>query len=255
MKRLLLFLVFAIFCSSELSAQTKTTVQDGQLWLGYFNQARFSKRWGMWLDIHLRTEEKVFNDLSQLLFRAGITYYASEKIRITAGYVYALQYPAEDMKGVVVPENRFWQLVQWQTQYPRIRMVQGLRFEQRFRRNVLNYNELAPGYNFNYRLRYNTVFNLPLNKVKIEANTLSFVMSDEVMVNFGKNIVYNYFDQNRFFAGFSWYFNAHDNIQLGYMNLFQQLPAGNKYRSAHIVRLYFIQQVDFRKKARNSSLH
>ena len=255
MKKLLLVFVIGFLFSNELFCQAKTTIQDGQLWLGYFNYTRISKRWGTWLDLHFRTDEKVFNDLSQLLFRGGITYFATEKLRFTAGYVYALQYPGDDAKGVVVPEHRPWQLVQWQTQYPRIRMVQGVRFEQRFRHKVLNNNELAPGYNFNYRLRYNTLFNIPVNKPKIEKNTLAFIISDEVMVNFGKSIVYNYFDQNRFFAGFSWYLNAHDNIQLGYMNLFQQLQSGNRYRSAHILRLYYIQQIDFRKKTMNPTVH
>lgn len=32
---------------------------------------------------------------------------------------------------------------------------------------------------------------------------------------FGKEIVYNYFDRNRFFAGFKANINKHDNLQFG----------------------------------------
>jgi len=37
-------------------------------------------------------------------------------------------------------------------------------------------------------------------------------------------------------------------VQFGYMNLFQQLAAGNKFRSIHTMRLFYFQNVDLRKK-------
>ena len=74
------------------------------------------------------------------------------------------------------------------------------------------------------------------------------VVNDEVHVNFGKQVIYNYFDQNRFFLGFKYQLTEHDNLQLGYMNVFQQLPAGNKYRSADVIRLFYFQNIDLRKK-------
>jgi hypothetical protein len=78
--------------------------------------------------------------------------------------------------------------------------------------------------------------------------TFSFVLSDEVFVNAGKEIVYNSFDQNRFFAGFAYYLNDHDNLQFGYMNVFQQLPSGNRYRSNHVARIFYFHNLDLRKK-------
>jgi hypothetical protein len=35
---------------------------------------------------------------------------------------------------------------------------------------------------------------------------------------------------------------------VGYMNLFQQLGAGNKYRSINAIRLFYFQNLDLRKK-------
>ncbi len=79
-------------------------------------------------------------------------------------------------------------------------------------------------------------------------NTLSFVINDEAHINFGKEIVNNYFDQNRFFLGLKYQCNKQSNIQLGYMNVFQQLAAGNKYKSIHAIRLFYFQNFDLRKK-------
>jgi hypothetical protein len=71
----------------------------------------------------------------------------------------------------------------------------------------------------------------PLSKRPFQPNSLSLVLNDELHVNFGKQIIYNYFDQNRFFTGFNYHVNKHDNLQFGYMYLFQQLASGNRYRN------------------------
>ena len=76
--------------------------------------------------------------------------------------------------------------------------------------------------------------------------TFSFIVNDEVHINAGKEITYNYFDQNRFFTGFAYHLNAHDNIQVGYMNMFQQLAAGNRYRMIHVARLFYFHNLDLR---------
>jgi hypothetical protein len=68
------------------------------------------------------------------------------------------------------------------------------------------------------------------------------------MVNLGKEIVYNYFDQNRFFIGLGYHVNSHDSIQLGYMNVFQQLTVGNRYKDIHAGRVFYFHNLDLRKK-------
>ena len=126
--------------------------------------------------------------------------------------------------------------------------MQWVRLEERFRHKIKNNDELEDGYNFNYRMRYNFFLTAPLAQRPFLAKTLSLVLNDEVLVNFGKEIVYNYLDQNRFFAGFAYHTNSHDNIQFGYMNVFQQLAAGNRYRAIHAARIFYFHNLDLRKK-------
>lgn len=126
--------------------------------------------------------------------------------------------------------------------------MQWLRLEERYRHKVKNNDELADGYNFNYRLRYNFWYDVPLSKKGIVPGALSFVFNDEVHVNFGKQIVNNYFDQNRFFVGLKYQTAEHSNLQVGYMNLFQQLAAGNRYRNINAIRVFYFQNFDWRKK-------
>ena len=246
-KQLIIFL-FILSLNSNLFSQTKQTETIQQAWFGYFNQTRFSNKWGTWTDIHLRTKEDFISDLSQSILRLGLTYYLNDDTKLTAGYAYVSHYPAEGHKNVTMPEHRPWQQLQWHTRNPKLRLMQWFRLEERFRRKILNDDELAEGYNFNFRIRYNFFSMFPLSKNKFQPKTLSFVVNDEVHINFGKEIVYNYFDQNRFFLGFAYHINKHDNLQVGYMNVFQQLAAGNKYRSNHVARVFYFHNLDLRKK-------
>ena len=77
---------------------------------------------------------------------------------------------------------------------------------------------------------------------------LSAVISDELYINFGKNIVNNYFDQNRVFLGAGYMVNRNDNLVVGYMNIFQQQPTGNQYKQLNVIRLSYFGNFDFRKK-------
>ncbi|MBC7947670.1 MAG: DUF2490 domain-containing protein [Chitinophagaceae bacterium] len=240
--------IFLLCFNFVVNAQVKHTESVQQVWVAYFNQTRFSDKWGGWADIHLRTKEDFFTNFSQSIVRLGLTYYLTDDAKITAGYAYVNHFPADAHKNISQPEHRTWQQFQWHNKYPRVRVMQWFRLEERWRRKILDDDNLAEGYNFSFRLRYNFFSQFALNKKRFAPKTLSFVVNDEVHVNFGKQIVNNYFDQNRFFLGFNYHINANNNLQFGYMNVFQQLAAGNRYRSTHVARVFYAQSFDLRKK-------
>jgi hypothetical protein len=247
MNRNLFAVLFIIFPFTNIISQTKKSTDDvKQIWFGYFNQARLSDRWGIWGDFHLRTKEDFTDNLSQLIIRPGITYYVNDNTKLTVGYAYVNNYPAEGHSRVSQPEHRLWQQLQWHTKHTSTRLMQWIRLEEKYRHKILNDSALAGGYNFNYKIRYNLFWEIPFSQKP--TNKLSFVLNDEVHINFGKQIIYNYFDQNRFFAGLKVNVKKHDNLQFGYMNLFQQLPSGNKYRNNHVIRLSYFQNIDLRRK-------
>jgi hypothetical protein len=168
-------------------------------------------------------------------------------LKLTAGYGYISHY-SQGSSTLIIPEHRPWQQVQWHTKYGRNRTMQYIRLEERFRRKPTADSVNFSGHNFNWRLRYNFLWQIPLVRSAIDKGDFSFILSDEAHVAFGKEIVYNYFDQNRFFAGFAYHLNPIDNIQLGYLNVFQQLPAGNRYRTIHAGRIAYFHNLDLRKK-------
>lgn len=229
----------------------KQTTQVQQTWLNYFNQTRFSDRWGMWADISLRSKDDWVSDISMLLTRVGATYYVTNNTKLTAGYAYVHHFPGDNHPEVAMPEHRPWQQVQWHHNKPKLRLMQWIRLEERFRRRIAAPDKLGEGYNFNYRVRYNMLLAVPLARKSFAPRTFSGVLNNEVHVNFGRQITFNTFDQNRFFAGFFYHVNQHDQIQAGYMNLYQQLAAGNRYRSVHTARISYFHTLDLRKTTKH----
>lgn len=244
-----IFIVLTVLFAGDALAQTKSTQQIQQVWLGYFNQTRLSNHWGLWGDFHLRTREDFFSHFSTGIFRVGGTYYLDDDTRLTLGYAYINHFPGDNHPGVSQPEHRPWQQVQWLTRHPRLRLTQAIRMEERFRRKIQNPNTLADGYSFNFRFRYNLAAMFPLSKKRFQPGTLSLVLNDELHVNFGKQVVNNYFDQNRFFAGVAYHINSRDQVQLGYLNVFQQLAAGNQYKNINAGRVFYFHNLDLRKKS------
>ena len=246
MKRIT-YLLLALFAVQAVSAQTKATSTESQIWTAYFNQTRFSKHWGLWTDLHLRTKENFATNFSTGIVRLGLTYYISDNTRLTAGYAFVNHFPSDNHKQISQPEHRPWQQIQWMTRYSKLRTSQSIRLEERYRRKIASDDQLGEGYQFNYRLRYNFLVSVPLSKQAFQPKSLAFVVNDEVHLNFGKEIVYNYFDQNRLFLGLSYQTNKTDNLQFGYMHFFQQQAAGNRYRVINALRVFYFHNLDLRK--------
>ena len=164
MKRTLIICLLAIAAGHLCAQNTKSTENIQQVWMGYFNQARFSNKWGMWTDLHLRTKENFTDNFSQSILRLGLTYYFNNNTKFTAGYARVFIYPGDNHNGVTRTEHRPWQQLQWHTAFTKTRMMQWIRLEERWRRKILNESTLGDGYNFNWRLRYNIWYEVPLVK-------------------------------------------------------------------------------------------
>jgi long-subunit fatty acid transport protein len=244
MRELVLVVGLLLVMEQQAFSQTKEFETEEQTWLGYFNQTRFTNKSGMWLDLHLRFAGDFLDHKALSIARAGYTYYLSDHVKLTAAYAYATRYST--VSGPNVPEHRPWQQIQWQEKKNGFNMMQWVRLEERFRRKV-SAGELTDEYSFNYRIRYNMAFTIPLKGKQVVAKTPFLFANNEVMINFGKEIVNNYFDQNRAFVGLGYQFTSHLNAQLGYMYVFQQLPAGNEYLNINTIRLFVFHNLDVRK--------
>ena len=246
LKKALSFGVLVMMSLAAIAQKQTTSVQ--QVWFSYNNQTRLSDKWGLWGDFHLRTKEDFFDSLSTGIARVGLMYYLTANTKLTAGYAYVNHFPADPHADISQPEHRPWQQVQWHNRFPKLRIMQWVRLEERFRRKIKDNDELAEGYNFNWRVRYNMLLNFAFNKKPFAPKTISYAVNNETHINFGEQIIYNTFDQNRLFLGFHYHTNSHDFLQFGYMYLYQQLASGNSYRYVHAARIGYFHNLDLRKK-------
>lgn len=240
-KTLLSVIVLLMACEKLAIAQKQIEVRD-QTWLGYFNQTRLTNKSGLWADLHYRLTNDFINERSVSIARIAYIYYLSDQVRLMAGYAYANQNSTPD-----IPEHRPWQQIQWFDKKNGFNIMQWFRIEERYRRKVAG-GELIDDYNFNWRLRYNFALTLPLKGKQVVAKTPFLFFNNEVHINAGKNILNNYFDQDRLFLGLGYQFTSHINAQLGYMYVFQQLPAANQYVQINAIRLFVFHNLDLRKK-------
>jgi long-subunit fatty acid transport protein len=239
----LLFIFGLVFSMLKVDAQKQIETRE-QTWFAYFNQTRITNRSGIWTDLHLRLTDDFVNEKSVSIARLGYTYFVSDNFRLTAGYAYATQYTPEGVPDL--PEHRPWQQVMWLEKKNGFSILQYFRVEERFRSTLVN-NELSDGYSFNWRFRYSFAMTIPLKGKEVLPKTPFLFWNDELHVNAGKNIVNNYFDQNRLFAGVGYQFTRSLNAQVGYLYVFQQLPTPNQFVHINAVRLFIFHNLDLRK--------
>lgn len=224
--------------------QDKKTEYTEQTWLGYLNQTRLTNRSGIWLDLQLRLNDHFVKEPAITLLRGAYVFYLNDQNRLAAGYVYITQY-ANSGELPNVPEHRLWQQFQWFEKKSWLSIMQYVRLEERFRRKVES-GELTNEYSYSNRVRYAMAFTIPLKGQPGEPKTPFIFINDELMINFGSEIINNYFDQNRFFVGLGYQFTKNLNAHVGYLNVFQQLPATGTFRHVDAIRLFVFHNLDFR---------
>lgn len=241
-----LLLLAVSFSTSSAQTIEKHIHDREQLWLGYFNQTRLTNKIGLWFDMHYRMTDNFVDRPFQVLLRPALTYFIKDNLRINVGYAFAEHFP---IKGMNTPrtEHRPWQQVWWNQRPRGVTTIQSIRLEQRYNEKITD-DTKQEGYHYNFRVRYNFSFLIPLKGQELTPRSSFLSISDEIFLNFGDAILYNTFDQNRLFAGFGYQLTSHLNAQLGYMNVYQQEASGNKYWSTHAIRLFVYHSLDFREK-------
>ena len=241
-KHFFIFSILLLAAGREMRGQgppVKATGRESQVWLGYANQTWITPRLGTWLDVGLRWTG-VMREWNTYLVRPGLNYRLSDKVTATAGYaLFGQRVPNPDRVPVRL-EHRPWQQITWVQNAGKVQVTQRYRAEQRFIHRTAG-GELAKGYRFNHRLRYQLSGAVSLRDSTRKALVLT--VSDEILMNAGKQVMYNYFDQNRVHASLGYQLTKTLNVQVGYMYAFSQLAAENQFLHGHVWRLSLLHNV------------
>ena len=244
--RYFFYLFFLLFLGPiYTSAQTRQVQYGQQSWLDYLNQTRFSKKWGSWLDLQLKLTDNYYKSELATETAAGFSYYTKNNLKLVGALTY-VDLIHEGSNNYHLAEYRPWQGVQLNSNFPLFKTSQWIRLEERFKQTAIN-NVPSSQYDFTYRFRYQFLANIPITKHHYQKGSLSFVASNEIYLNFGKDIVYNTFDQNRLSAGFYYYLNNENIFQFGYTNVYQMFNQKNKFGNLDVIRLSIFNNIDFSK--------
>ena len=239
------FLIF-IFFSTFLFGQ-KNVENQQLLWYGYYNKLQINQNWVLNSEVQ---ERHFYQPLvqHQLVFRTNLDRRILDDINVSLGFVVFLQSPndPESESTLMVPELRTDFGFNAKKKYKYFNVNQRFKVEARFFHQTEN-NELVGGYQFsNFRMRYQLGLDIPLIK-KHDAEKLILKIKDEVMFNFGKNIVKNVFDQNRIYIGLNYPMNKNLAFEAGYLNWFQQRPSGTDFYNRDIIRFSVFHTINLKK--------
>jgi long-subunit fatty acid transport protein len=220
---LVLSVLFLTVSEYSFGQQTRIHTRNTNGWFMYFGNHKISDRFGIHAEAQLRRFELI-KDHQQLLIRTGLDYYLKDNSRITAGYAYIETFPyGEFAVQHAFPEHRTWQQFQTSQTLGKIRFVHRYRLEQRFIGNSIN--GTMQNARYENRIRYMARITIPL--APDWKTPVSFAAYDEVFVNFGKQVAYNIFDQNRLYAAFAFSLTDHLRLEAGYLYQMIQLRSLN----------------------------
>ena len=238
---LLLFLACNFLC-----AQTKKNItQQSLLWTRYYNLLTISDKWSL----HSEFDNRIFISTIKenlFMFRVNGRYKINKNTEIGSGFSYfsvTTQEPEINF-DFNTTEYRGQQDITWKKELGNSTINQRFQIEERFFHNA-NKQSLLPGTTYNWRFRYR--FQADFNCWKKKDQYLKTIVYDEIMINAGRNIINNTFDQNRIYAAFQYGINKSMALELGYLKSYQKRASGVDYFDRDIIRFTFFHKINIQK--------
>lgn len=232
------FVLFPLIGIGQVQNE-KAVKEQTQSMFSLNNTITFDKHWGVLADFHIRRDDFVNLD-SFYMVRGALAYITENKKVLALGYGHMWTAPSNLGCTTFSNEDFMYQMFDFNSKIGNVSILNRFRNEQRWQQVIVNDTWTGEKV-FSDRVRYLVSFNIPIFKKK----TLpSLVVSDEIFVQFGKNIVYNTFDQNWFFVGIKQSITPKLSFDFGYMNVYQQKKSGYQYDMNHTLRLFFYYKND-----------
>ncbi len=242
--RYLLAVILLLAGFIPLFAQSEKVIDNNaHFWTSVNNVYRFTNKWGMVSDFHIRRTE-FLRDPSFYFMRFGVRYWIQQKMNMSGGYAHLWLAPRQEGWTTFADENRIYQEIQMVGLFYNSSVLFRIRNEQRWRERIVD-NQSTGDYLFSNRFRMLISTSIPLGQSE---RPIRLMIANEIHFSLGQSIVFNTFDQNRFTIGINKKISRDWRFDLGYMIVYQQRPSGFEYDLNHTFRIFFYGLFDFRKK-------
>lgn len=229
------FLIFLALLSQFSLAQSKKNIENQTLtWIRYYNILPITEKWA----IHSEFDNRSFvNPIHENLWVLRIQgrYRANQLVDLGSGFAYFnvnTQTPLTD-SDFSVPEYRGQQDVTLINDIAKITFHNRFQLEERFIQKA-DKTALLDDFSFSFRFRYRLQSTFTLWEK--EKRSLKGTISDEILLNYGKDNKRNAFDQNRIYAALRYHFNPNIGLELGYLKSFQRRASGVDFYDRDIIR-------------------
>lgn len=209
-------LIFTFLLSLLVFSGFSQNVNQNSGWLMFLNGTKFNDKWGLHLDVQVRTADN-WDGVRNFLFRPGLTHYINKNSNATVGYLLTNTYIKNDgAPDNTLTEHRIWEQYIYTHKVKPVYAQHRFRLEQRFM-------ETAGGDVFAQRFRY-----FFRGVIPVLANKDAFVegpfvaLQNELFFNIQNKGQLNgkLFDQNRAYAAAGYRFSKSFDIEAGYLNQF-----------------------------------
>jgi len=242
------FIAFFLVQSFIIQAQTRTHTHNTNAWLMYFGNHKFSNHIGLHAEAQWRRSD-IFSENQQLILRTGLDYYFKSNLRFTVGYAFIETYPyGEFAVQHAFPEHRIWQQLLVPQDLGKVKLSHRYRLEQRMIGNASTGKFENGRYENRARYMAKATINLTTGSRPVFA-----AFYDEVFINFGKEVGYNIFDQNRLYGAIGCSVSPSFKIELGYLYQLIQLRSleasslKNRIENNHTLQIALFSNVAFTK--------
>lgn len=249
------FVGFLLLRLSVAECQTRTHAYNTNAWLMYFGNHKFSNKLGLHAEAQWRRND-FFSKNQQLLLRTGLDFYAKRDVRFTVGYAFVETHPyGEFAVQRAFPEHRIWQQLLVPQVLGKVKLSHRYRLEQRMIGNAST-GQFENG-RYENRGRYMAKITLGLTG---GGNPIFAALYDEVFINFGKDVGYNIFDQNRLYGAIGYTISPSMKLELGYLYQVVQLrtlqgnPPTKRIENNHTFQVGLFSNGAFTRRDNSSDL-
>lgn len=228
-----------LIAGNILAQSGKKVTHQNLIGYRFYNHLTFAKSWEWGLEFEER--RFMFPDAQhQYLLRTQMNRKLPKGWSAAAGFAWFVHTLPQDPEATDTynrPELRPYQMLLFKHSLTdKIALSHRYGLEERFFRRVNDEGKLIHGYDFVYRFRYKLEGEIVLIKKETRKGALGLKLFDEIFLNFGKQVVKNPFDQNRFGGSLLYGLTKNIEIEGYYSNWFQQRTSGDEYFRRHVVR-------------------
>jgi Protein of unknown function (DUF2490) len=240
-----------MLCFITLKAQNpREYTNNSTAWFMYFGTHKIADKWSLHLEGQIRRSEGLANP-QQFLLRGGVNYHINPQATVTVGYAFIETYPYGGFPvKSIFPENRLWEQLQLKHQVGNFEWISRFRLEQRYVNSPVLVGTVYKAGDAVYTNRFRLLnrFSIPFNGKTIVDKSFYLSVYDEFMINFGKNVQYNLFDQNRIYVALGYKLPKVGRLEVGYLNQLLVKSDGKKIENNHTVQVGLSCNLDFKKK-------